>query len=98
MSPDPIELDTVDGLSTGAVGEPGQRAFYLQARKETAQLTVLVEKEQVALLASEAVAFLDRLADEYPEDGLAPARLRRGPARADRPAVPRPPHRARLRP
>jgi len=71
VSPDPIELDTVDGLSTGAVGEPGQRAFYLQARKETAQLTVLVEKEQVALLASEAVAFLDRLADEYPEDGLA---------------------------
>ena len=71
MSPDPIELDSVDGLSTGAVGEPGQRAFYLQARKESAQLTVLVEKEQVALLASEAVAFLDRIADEYPEDGVA---------------------------
>ena len=71
MTPDPIELDSVDGLSTGAVGEPGQRAFYLQARKETAQLTVLVEKEQVALLASEAVAFLDRIADEYPEDAIA---------------------------
>lgn len=71
MSPDPIELDSVDGLSTGAVGEPGQRAFYLQARKEAAQLTVLVEKEQVALLASEAVAFLDRIANEYPEDGIA---------------------------
>ena len=70
MTPEPIELDSVDGLSTGAVGEPGQRAFYLQARKETAQLTVLVEKEQVALLASEAVAFLDRLADEYPEDAI----------------------------
>ncbi len=70
MSHDPIELDSVDGLCTGAVGEPGQRAFYLQARKESAQLTVLVEKEQVALLASEAVAFLDRIADEYPEDGI----------------------------
>jgi uncharacterized repeat protein (TIGR03847 family) len=70
VSHDPIELDSVDGLSTGAVGEPGQRAFYLQARKESAQLTVLVEKEQVALLASEAVAFLDRIADEYPEDGM----------------------------
>src|SRR5262249_33190157 len=35
---------------------------------ESAQLTVLVEKEQVALLASEAVAFLDRIADQYPED------------------------------
>jgi uncharacterized repeat protein (TIGR03847 family) len=68
--PDPIELDPVDRLGAGAVGEPGERAFYLQARKEAAQLTVLVEKEQVALLATEAVAFLDRIADEYPEDAI----------------------------
>ena len=66
--PDPIELDSIDALGTGAVGEPGQRAFYIQARSESAQLTVLVEKEQVALLAAEAVAFLDRIADQYPED------------------------------
>jgi uncharacterized repeat protein (TIGR03847 family) len=32
---------------------------------------VLVEKEQVALLATEAVAFLDRIADDYPEDAIA---------------------------
>jgi uncharacterized repeat protein (TIGR03847 family) len=31
---------------------------------------VLVEKEQVALLATEAVAFLDRIADDYPEDAI----------------------------
>ena len=62
-----IELDDVDGLGTGAVGEPGQRAFYIQARTEDSQLTVLVEKEQVALLAREAVAFLDRIADDFPE-------------------------------
>jgi uncharacterized repeat protein (TIGR03847 family) len=62
-----IELEDVDGLGTGAVGEPGKRAFYIQARTENAQLTVLVEKEQVALLATEAVAFLDRIAGDYPE-------------------------------
>jgi uncharacterized repeat protein (TIGR03847 family) len=66
--PEPIELESVDALGAGAVGEPGQRAFYIQARSESAQLTVLVEKEQVALLAAEAVAFLDRIADQYPED------------------------------
>ena len=66
--PEPIEFDAVDALGAGAVGEPGQRAFYIQARSESAQLTVLVEKEQVALLAAEAVAFLDRIADQYPED------------------------------
>ena len=64
---DVIELDDIDALGTGAVGEPGQRAFYIQARTEAAQLTVLVEKEQVALLAREAVAFLDSIADDYPE-------------------------------
>jgi len=68
--PDPIEFDVVDALGTGAVGVPGERAFYLQARSESAQLTVLVEKEQVALLATEAVAFLDRIAEQYPEDPI----------------------------
>jgi len=62
-----IELDDVDALGTGAVGQPGQRAFYIQARTESSQLTVLVEKEQIALLATEAVAFLDRIADDFPE-------------------------------
>ncbi len=66
-----IELDDIDGLGTGAIGEPGKRAFYIQARTEHAQLTVLVEKEQVALLATEAVAFLDRIAGDFPETLLA---------------------------
>ena len=66
-----IELDDVDALGTGAVGEPGKRAFYIQARTENAELTVLVEKEQIALLATEAVAFLDRIADDFPEVPIA---------------------------
>jgi uncharacterized repeat protein (TIGR03847 family) len=82
---DPIELDPVDTLGAGAVGEPGQREFYLQARKERAQLTVLVEKEQIALLATEAVAFLDRIADEYPEEGI---RLPTSVAELQEPTVP----------
>lgn len=65
-----IEIDPADALGAGAVGQPGQRAFYIQARSATGQLTVLVEKEQVALLATEAVAFLDRLAVDYPDDGF----------------------------
>jgi uncharacterized repeat protein (TIGR03847 family) len=66
---DVIELDGVDTLGAGAIGDPGARAFYIQAGKDGARLTVLVEKEQVALLATEAVAFLDRLAEDYPEEG-----------------------------
>ena len=63
-----IELDTVDTLGAGAIGDPGQRVFYIQADKADARLTVVVEKEQVALLAAEAVAFLDRIGEEYPEE------------------------------
>jgi uncharacterized repeat protein (TIGR03843 family) len=62
-----INLEDVDALGAGAIGEPGQREFFIQARTASSQLTVLVEKEQVALLAAEAVAFLDRIADDYPE-------------------------------
>jgi uncharacterized repeat protein (TIGR03847 family) len=69
MDENEIELETVDSLGAGAVGDPGDREFFLQARTESAQLTVLVEKEQVALLATEAVAFLDRIAEDYPEAG-----------------------------
>jgi uncharacterized repeat protein (TIGR03847 family) len=67
VSAEIIELDDVDGLGAGAIGQPGQRAFYIQARTEHTQLTVLVEKEQVDLLSTEAVAFLDKIADKYPE-------------------------------
>ena len=64
---DIIEFDPVDTLSAGAYGVPGERVFLIQARKGQALLSVLVEKEQVALLAAEAEQFLERLDDEYPE-------------------------------
>ena len=87
MTAEIIELDDVDSLGAGAIGEPGQRAFYIQARTEHTQLTVLVEKEQVALLATEAVAFLDRIADEYPELPLESCRWHRALLREE-PTVP----------
>jgi uncharacterized repeat protein (TIGR03847 family) len=88
MSQNMIELDGVDALGAGAIGEPGARAFYIQADKEDARLTVLVEKEQVALLAAEAVAFLDRLADDYPEDAAPAPALHPAAAQVTEPAVP----------
>lgn len=63
-----IELHGVDTLRAGAVGRPGERVFLIEAAKGDQRLSVLVEKEQVALLASEAAEFLDKLAEEYPEE------------------------------
>ena len=83
-----IELDGVDSLGAGAIGEPGARAFYIQADKRGSRLTVLVEKEQVALLAQEAVAFLDRIADDHPEPPAESALLHPSVAQVTEPAVP----------
>jgi len=83
-----IELDGVDALGAGAIGEPGARVFYIQADKRGSRLTVLVEKEQVALLAQEAVAFLDRIADDHPEPPTESALLHPSVAQVTEPAVP----------
>jgi uncharacterized repeat protein (TIGR03847 family) len=48
----PFEFDAADRLAVGAFGEPGQRVFVLQASQGAEQLTVKVEKGQVAELAS----------------------------------------------
>lgn len=55
------ELDPCDRITTGAVGEPGQRTFYLQARKDDVLVTLLMEKQQVALLAAHVDELLDRI-------------------------------------
>jgi uncharacterized repeat protein (TIGR03847 family) len=68
VTQEPIEFDPVDAIGAGAFGQPGERTFVIQARKGSAVLSVLVEKEQVALLASEAEQFLDRIAEEHPEE------------------------------
>ena len=83
-----IELDGVDALGAGAIGEPGQRAFYIQADKRGSRLTVLVEKEQVGLLALEAVAFLDRIAEDHPESPGESSALHPAMAQVSEPAVP----------
>jgi uncharacterized repeat protein (TIGR03847 family) len=83
-----IELDGVDSLGAGAIGEPGSRVFYIQADKSDARLTVVVEKEQVALLAEEAVAFLDRISLDYPEEPAESATLHPSAAQVTEPAVP----------
>jgi uncharacterized repeat protein (TIGR03847 family) len=46
-----MDLGAVDRITADAIGEPGMRTFYLQARAGEQLVTVIVEKEQVELLA-----------------------------------------------
>jgi uncharacterized repeat protein (TIGR03847 family) len=52
---------TPDRFVAGTVGEPGDRAFYLQAVDEAKVISVLLEKEQVAVLAERLAALLDEV-------------------------------------
>jgi len=54
------EYDRPDRFVAGTVGEPGQRAFYLQASASGRVTTVALEKQQVAVLAER----MDELLDE----------------------------------
>jgi uncharacterized repeat protein (TIGR03847 family) len=54
----------VDRITTDAIGEPGQRVFYLQARKGRNLVTLICEKEHVAALSIAIDHLLLSLADD----------------------------------
>jgi uncharacterized repeat protein (TIGR03847 family) len=56
---------TPDRFVAGTVGEPGDRTFYLQAVDEAKVISVLLEKEQVAVLADRLSALLDEVARRF---------------------------------
>ncbi|GIU98305.1 MAG: hypothetical protein KatS3mg013_2108 [Actinomycetota bacterium] len=64
-----MELGPVDRITADAVGEPGARTFFLQARSGPELVTVIVEKQQVQLLAA---SILELLADVPLETGPGP--------------------------
>jgi len=69
-----MDLEQVDKVTTGAVGEPGERTFFVQARAGERLVTIGVEKEQVELLSSsilEILATVDKeTGDGPPEEQL----------------------------
>jgi uncharacterized repeat protein (TIGR03847 family) len=65
-----MDFDPVERVTAAAVGEPGARAFYLQARKDDVVVSMLLEKQQVALLTSHIDDLLERVGN--PEEGAGP--------------------------
>ena len=54
-------FDTPDRFVADAVGQPGARAFFLQAAKGRNVVTVALEKAQVAVLAERLSALLEEI-------------------------------------
>ena len=46
------DFDHIDVITSGAVGEPGRRTFFLQIRSGERQITVRCEKQQVATIST----------------------------------------------
>jgi uncharacterized repeat protein (TIGR03847 family) len=58
MSRRVYSFDSPDSFVAGAVGQPGQRTFYLQASKGSQVVSVALEKAQVAILAERLATLL----------------------------------------
>ena len=57
-----FDFDEVDAFTVGALGEPGARAFYLQARRGTQRVTVKCEKQQASAISD----YLRRVLNDLP--------------------------------
>lgn len=56
-----FDLDPVSRITAGAIGEPGNRTFFIQARKDDVLVTLLAEKQQVQVLATTLTQLLESL-------------------------------------
>ena len=59
-----FDLNPVERITTDAIGDPGKRVFYLQARKRLDLVTVICEKEHIAALSLAIEQLLLSLVDD----------------------------------
>lgn len=62
-----LEFDPVTHLTADAIGQPGERVFYLQAQQDANVSTFLIEKVQLQSLSLGVEEFLSEIAGRFPE-------------------------------
>lgn len=63
-----IQLNPVSHLTVGTIGPPGKRVFYLQGSKGPDLISLIVEKQQAAMLASSLESLLEELSEQDPQE------------------------------
>ncbi len=61
------DLDPVHRIVANAIGQPGQRTFYLQARRGRELVSLTAEKEQIIALAQAIEKLIEELATKNPQ-------------------------------
>ena len=80
------DLNPVEHIIADAVGEPGKRTFFLQARAGTELVTVVLEKQEVANLAITVIQLLEELENKYPD--LPPIKIKKKTLYPEQPVEP----------
>lgn len=68
-----IDVDPCDHITSDAIGQPGQRVFYIQALQADKTYTVIIEKTQLQSLAVGVEQFLAEVERQNPNLGEASA-------------------------
>ena len=66
MPENELDFDPVEHITADAIGPPGQRVFFIQARQGEQLITFLVEKFQIQSLTVGAETFLSELLERFP--------------------------------
>ncbi len=61
-----IDVKPCVNITIDAIGQPGQRTFFIQGKSETETITLLFEKIQVQSLVVALLKFFDNLHQEFP--------------------------------
>ncbi|MBX3013855.1 MAG: DUF3090 domain-containing protein [Caldilineaceae bacterium] len=61
------DLNPVQHIIADAIGEPGQRTFFLQARAGSQVVSIVLEKQEVGSLAVSVLQLLEELEKTHPE-------------------------------
>ena len=61
------DLNPVQHIIADAIGEPGKRTFFLQARAGKQLVSVVLEKQEVANLAISILQMLEELSEKHPD-------------------------------
>lgn len=80
------DLNPVQHIIADAVGEPGNRTFFLQARAGSRLVSVVLEKQEIGQLAVAILQLLEELGQQFPN--LSESAPPRKPLRTEHPMEP----------